>query len=62
SGFMNRFRSRRSVLDIEKAREGVQSAWVCNDDKIRALGYRHDYPFQQGIGPTITYYQENGKL
>ena len=62
SGFMNQFRSRRSVLDIEKAREGVQSAWVCDDDKIRALGYSHDYPFQQGIVPTIAYYQENGKL
>lgn len=52
-----------AVLNIEKARDIVQDAWICDASKAaRELGFREEMTLEEGIRSTIAWYREAGWL
>ena len=51
------------VLNIEKARDLLQKAWVCSPQKLEDhIGFRTEIPFEESLKRTIDWYKEYGLL
>ncbi|NPV12038.1 MAG: NAD-dependent epimerase/dehydratase family protein [Ignavibacteria bacterium] len=54
------FSKEATILNLEKAREMVQSSWVCSVEKAKKeLGYNQKISIEEGIRETINWYLEN---
>lgn len=63
SQFISYFRNEATILNIEKAREMVQSSWVCSIEKAKnELGYLQRIDLEEGIKQTVDWYILNGWL
>ena len=55
--FFSMFSSKAATLNIEKARDFVQTYWTCDISKAeRELGYRQEYSLDEGLKRTIDWY------
>ncbi len=55
------FRKQPATLNLEKARDLVQTYWTCDTAKAtRALGYRQGISIEEGIQKTVRWYREQG--
>jgi len=60
AGWLSR---RPPLLGREKACEGLQPGWVCDDSRIRdELGYRSLVGLEGGVAATLAWYRERGWL
>jgi nucleoside-diphosphate-sugar epimerase len=51
------------VLNLEKARDVVQDAWVFDGSKAeRELGFREKLTLEEGVRGTLEWYREEGWL
>ena len=58
--FFSLFSSQAATLNLEKAKDLVQHAWICDTSKaIRDLGYRQSVSIEDGIKRTCNWYKEN---
>ena len=54
---------RPPLLGRDKACEGLQPGWVCDDARIRAeLGYRSRVGLEAGVVETLAWYRTQGWL
>jgi nucleoside-diphosphate-sugar epimerase len=54
---------RAPLLGRDKACEGLQPGWVCDDSRIRAeLGYRSRVGLEDGVAGTLAWYRTRGWL
>ena len=54
---------RPPLLGRDKACEGLQPGWVCDDARIRAeLGYRSRVGLEDGVAGTLAWYRTQGWL
>jgi nucleoside-diphosphate-sugar epimerase len=54
---------RPPLLGRDKACEGLQEGWVCDDTRIRTeLGYRSRVVLEGGVAETLTWYRSSGWL
>lgn len=54
-------RGKAALINIEKARDGVQSNWTCSADKAkREIGFVSKLTLESGIENTIKWYRDNG--
>lgn len=59
SQFFALFSSKPATLNIEKARDITQTAWICDTSKaIKELGYRQNISIERGINMTCDWYKE----
>ena len=57
------FSSSAPVLNIEKARDLLQTNWVCSPRKLEEhIGFRIQVPFEETLTSTIAWYREYGLL
>ena len=57
------FSSKAAVLNIEKARDLLQKAWVCSPRKLEEhTGFRMQVSIEEGVNRTIDWYKEYGLL
>lgn len=57
--FFAMFSSKPATLNIEKARDLVQSYWICDTSKaMRELGYRQKVSLEEGIKRTCEWYKK----
>jgi dihydroflavonol-4-reductase len=57
------FRSKPATLNIEKARDLTQNAWICDTGKaIQELNYNQSFSLEEGIKRTIEWYKQQGWL
>ena len=55
--FFSMFSSKAATLNIEKARDFVQTYWTCDTSKAeRELGYRQEFSLEEGLKRTIDWY------
>jgi nucleoside-diphosphate-sugar epimerase len=48
------------LLNSQKVEDFLQAAWTCSSQRIRnELGFRDQYPFDQGIRETLHWYRDN---
>jgi len=53
------FSSKPATLNIEKAKDLVQSYWICDTSKaMRELGYRQNVSLEEGIKRTCEWYKK----
>lgn len=53
--------SKPVLLNFEKARDIVQSAWTCSIDKAKTdLGFRESMTLEEGIRDTVKWYKKEG--
>ena len=58
--FFSLFSSKAATLNLEKAKDLVQHAWICDTSKaIRHLGYRQGVSIEEGVKRTCNWYKEN---
>ncbi len=58
-----RLRGKAALINLEKARDMVQSNWTCSVEKAkRELGYNSKLTIEAGIENTIRWYKVNGWL
>jgi len=58
-----RLQDRAALINIEKARDGVQANWLCSSNKARTeLGFRTKLSLENGIANTVEWYKKNGWL
>lgn len=58
-----RLRGRVSILNRDKAREMAQEAWTCSPERaMSALGFRPQYPLQEGLAHTVAWYRKQGMV
>ncbi len=61
--FFSMFSSKAATLNLEKARDIVQSAWTCDTSKaVKQLGYRQQVSLEAGIKRTIEWSRKEGWL
>ncbi len=61
--FFAMFSSKAATLNLEKARDLVQSDWTCDTSKaVKELGYRQEISAEDGIARTCKWYKEVGWL
>ena len=54
---------RPPLLGLDKAGEGLQPGWVCDDTRIRSeLGYRSQVGLEEGVVETLAWYRMRGWL
>lgn len=59
--FFSLFSKQAATLNIEKAKDITQSAWICDTSKaIKELGYRQKISLEEGIERTCNWYKEMG--
>jgi nucleoside-diphosphate-sugar epimerase len=52
-----------TIFNRDKARELVQSCWVCSLERARAeLGFEPEYDLERGLAMTLDWYRESGWL
>ena len=57
--FFSLFSSKAATLNLEKARDLVQHAWICDTSKaMREFGYKQNISLEEGIRRTVTWYKE----
>ncbi|MEE9288259.1 MAG: NAD-dependent epimerase/dehydratase family protein [Bacteroidota bacterium] len=57
------FSDKAPLINLEKAKEIVQSGWICSVEKARnELNYRQQVSLEDGIRETVEWYRENGWL
>lgn len=57
--FFSMFSSKPATLNLEKARDLVQSAWTCCSDKaLKDFGYKQEISLEEGIRRTVEWYKE----
>jgi dihydroflavonol-4-reductase len=57
------FSKKPALLNIEKARDIVQDAWICSIGKAKKeLGYREEITLERGISETVNWYRNQGWL
>lgn len=55
--------SKPALLNIEKVKDIVQDAWICDVTKAKTdLGFREKISLEEGIRNTVTWYREQGWL
>ncbi|HUI31692.1 MAG TPA: NAD-dependent epimerase/dehydratase family protein [Candidatus Acidoferrales bacterium] len=58
-----RLQGKAALINIEKARDGVQTNWLCSPKKAQAeLGFKAKLSLEAGIENTIRWYKENAWL
>jgi dihydroflavonol-4-reductase len=58
-----RLQGKAALINIEKARDGVQKNWLCSPKKAEVeLGFRTKLSLEDGIANTIEWYKKNGWL
>ncbi len=58
-----RIRGKAALINIEKARDGVQQNWTCSSKKASLeLGFKTKLSLEDGIANTIEWYKKNGWL
>jgi nucleoside-diphosphate-sugar epimerase len=63
SGFVGKLRGTAPTFDFEKAKEGVQEAWICKVDKAaRDFGFKQTVSIKDGVEEAIDWYKENNWL
>lgn len=61
SEFVARAQGKAALMNIEKARDGVQSNWLCSPKKaFNELGYKSKLSLEEGVAITIEWYKKNG--
>jgi nucleoside-diphosphate-sugar epimerase len=61
--FFAMFSSKAATLNLEKARDLVQSDWTCDTTKaVRELNYKQEISAEEGIARTCNWYKEVGWL
>lgn len=57
--FISVFSQKPATLNIEKAKDITQRAWICSTNKaIRDLGYRQKISLEEGIRRTVEWYKQ----
>jgi nucleoside-diphosphate-sugar epimerase len=57
--FFSLFSSKAATLNLEKAKDLVQHAWICDTSKaVRDLGYRQNVSIEAGVKRTCEWYKE----
>jgi nucleoside-diphosphate-sugar epimerase len=57
--FAAMFSSKPATLNIEKAKDLTQHAWICDTSKaVTELGYHQNFPVEEGIKRTLDWYKE----
>ena len=57
--FLSLFSKKAATLNLEKARDITQNAWICDTSKaIHDLGYRQKISLDDGIKRTVDWYKE----
>lgn len=57
--FFSLFSSKAATLNLEKAKDLVQHAWICDTSKaMRDFGYRQNVSMEEGIKRTCDWYKE----
>lgn len=55
-----RMRGKATTFDFEKAKEGVQKAWICDVSKAKEdFGFRQTVSIREGVEQAIDWYKEN---
>lgn len=63
SQFLSYFSKEPTILNLEKAREMVQTSWVCSVEKAKKeIGYSQKISLEDGIQSTIDWYVKNNWL
>lgn len=63
SGFVGKLKGKAPTFDAEKAKEGVEEAWICNVEKAkRDFGFKQTVSIKEGIEDAIDWYKENNWL
>lgn len=61
SEFLARMEGKAALVNIEKARDGVQKNWLCNPRKaLDELGFKTKLSLEEGVANTIGWYKKNG--
>ncbi|MEZ4930282.1 MAG: hypothetical protein R2777_09805 [Chitinophagales bacterium] len=51
------------TFDLEKAKEGVQEAWICKVDKAKKdFGFKQTVSIKEGVEQAIDWYKKEGWL
>ena len=57
--FFSLFSSKAATLNLEKAKDLVQHAWICDTSKaMRDFGYRQNVSIEEGVERTCKWYKE----
>jgi dihydroflavonol-4-reductase len=57
--FFSLFSSKAATLNLEKAKDLVQHAWICDTSKaMRDFGYRQNVSIEEGVKRTCEWYKE----
>jgi nucleoside-diphosphate-sugar epimerase len=57
--FFSMFSSKAATLNLEKAKDIVQHAWICDTSKaMREFGYKQNISIEEGIKRTVNWYKE----
>ena len=57
--FFSMFSSQAATLNLEKAKDIVQHAWICDTSKaMREFGYKQNISIEDGIKRTVDWYKE----
>lgn len=60
AGFIGKLKGKASTFDAEKAKEGVQQAWICKVDKAKKdFGFKQTVSIKEGVEEAIDWYLEN---
>ncbi len=63
SGAVGKITSNQILFNLQKAKECLQSAWICSVDKAKShLGFRQKVSLEDGMEKTYLWYRENGWL
>ncbi len=57
-----RITGRPGLVNRDKIREAVAPGWVCDDAKLRGLGYSQAAPLEKRFAETVAWYREHGWL
>jgi dihydroflavonol-4-reductase len=61
--FLSVFSSKPALINIEKAKDMVQDAWIFSIEKSkRELGFKESLTIEEGIQNTVQWYREHGWL
>ena len=57
--FLSLFSNKPATLNLEKARDITQNAWICDTSKAMCdLGYRQQITLEDGIKRTVNWYKQ----
>ena len=57
--FLSLFSKKPATLNLEKAKDITQHAWICSTSKAaKDFGYRQKISLEQGIERTVNWYRQ----